>query len=913
MSKFKINPLVLAIAVAMPTAVHAQTKDDAVEEIVISGFRASQAKALDAKRDAAGSVDAIMASDIAEFPDNNLAESLQRIPGVAIARSGGEGRSISVRGLGPNFTRVLINGMEGISTTGGTDATGGNNRGRGFDFNTFSSDLFNSLTVRKTGSAEIDEGSLGATVDMKAASPFDSNGFVFTANGQLGYNDLSKEKDPSGGFLISNVFADGKVGALLSYSYGERSILDQGNSTVRWSNAAGEKFGKYKGVAISATDPITTSFHPRIPRYDSYETNLSREGLSGSIQFRPTDATEISLDALLSKYEATRTEKFLQASLNGSQNANVNIYDYEIVGKTLAYASMTGVRLLAESRQDEMTTDFSQYTLSAKHDFTDSFRVSSLVGTSKSDFDNPIQNTIIMQADNQDFIWDYRNGDGRLTFGDKAFNKSNWSINSVRQRPQGTENTYDTGAIRFEYDINDSLTLKGGASTKEFAMDTFQEAYLGGEALGNAANCARTGNTTAANTPSPTCGVNLLSSPTFMVEYDSGLGQDRPWILPNRAEVMNNFGLWNKPMAVTRGSTFKVTEETQAEYLQLDFKTEVAGLPVRGDIGVRHFTTDQSSTSWVNIGGVFSQVLIPHSYSDTLPSVNIVVEPIEDVQVRASYSEGIARAGLGSLVGETNVTVTGTNRSVSSGNPFLKPTQAKSYDLGVEWYFAEESAISFALFRKELSTQVQSLVGSAVFTTLGLPNELAINACGPAYGPNCNENLEWNTTTPVNGPGGPLDGYEISYQQPFTFLPGFLKNFGFTGSYTHVDAKMDYVNAKGEILSTASLINLSPSTSSATIYYEQDAFKARVSVAKRAGYLTVATNDANLNYQNGTNATTNVDAQVSYQINDNFKVTLDMLNLTNEIDDQWVDEADQRLSYVHETGRQFNLGVNYKF
>lgn len=913
MKTFKFNPLVLAITMAMPSAVYAQAEDEAVEEIIVSGFRASQAKALDAKRDAAGAVDAIMASDIAEFPDNNLAESLQRIPGVAISRSGGEGRSISVRGLGPNFTRVLINGMESISTTGGTDATGGNNRGRGFDFNTFSSDLFNSLTVRKTGSAEIDEGSLGATVDMKAASPFDSKEFVFTANGQLGYNDLSKEQDPSGGFLISDVFADGKVGALLSYSYGERSILDQGTSTVRWSNAAGEKFGKVKGVATTATSDVVTAFHPRIPRYDSYETNLSREGLSGSIQFRPTDETEISLDALLSKYKATRTEKFLEASLNGSQNASININDYEIVGKTLAYAAVSGARLLAESRQDEMTTDFAQYTLSAKHDFTDSFRVSALVGTSKSDFQNPIQNTIIMQADNQDLTWDYRNGDGRLTFGDKAFNKASWSINSVRQRPQGTENTYDTGAIRFEYDINDSLTLKGGASTKKFEMDTFQTAYLGGEALGNAANCARTGNTTAANTPSPTCGINLQGVNLFITEYDSGLGQDKPWLLPNREALMRSYGLWDKPMAVTRGSTFKVTEETQAEYVQLDFKTEVAGLPVRGDLGVRHFTTDQSSTSWINVAGVFSQVLIPHSYSDVLPAVNIVVEPIEDVQVRASYSEGIARAGLGSLVGETNVTVTGTNRSVSSGNPFLKPTQAKSYDIGVEWYFAEESAVSLAFFRKELSTQVQSLVGSAVFTTLGLPVELAVNACGPAYGANCNENLEWNTTTPVNGPGGPLNGYEISYQQPFTFLPGFLKNFGFTGSYTHVDAEMDYVNSKGEVLSTASLINLSPSTSSATIYYEQDAFKARVSVAQRAGYLTVATNDANLNYQNGTRATTNVDAQVSYQINDNFKVTLDMLNLTNEIDDQWVDEADQRLSYVHETGRQFNLGVNYKF
>jgi len=946
MKTFKINPLVLAIAVSLPGTLQTHSafaEDNTTEEIQITGFRASQAKALDAKRDSAGAVDAIMASDIAEFPDNNLAESLQRIPGVAISRSGGEGRNISVRGLGPNFTRVLINGMEGISTTGGTDATGGNNRGRGFDFNTFSSDLFSSLIVHKTSSAEIDEGSLGATVEMKADQPFNHNGFVFTANGQLGYNDLSKKEDPSAGFLISNTFADGKVGALLSVSYGERSILDEGNSTVRWSNAASEAFKSVDGLTAGAlgagkagvaTTPNAfdevmgacvlvgnkctypnRKFTPRIPRYDVYNTDLSRTGVNGSLQFKPTDETEISLDALLSRYEATRTEKFIEGSMNGSQNASVNITDYAIQGNSLVYAKMNGATLLGESRQDEMTTDFSQYTLNAKHSFSDNFRIKGLIGHSKSDFENPMQNTIIMQAKNQDISWDYRNGHDNpvLTFGDAAYNPTSWSINSVRQRPQGTINTYDTGSFGLEYDLNDSITLKGGASLKKFDMDTFQTGYLGGEGLGNAANCALTGNTTATNTPSPTCGVNLQADPAYIINFNSGLGPKGSWLLPNRALVMEKFGLWNLPMSITRASTFEVKEDTKAEYVQIDFKTDIAGMPLRGDVGVRHFETDQSSTQWVNLNSVWSQVLVAHSYSDNLPALNLVLSPIEDLQVRASYSEGIARAGLGSLVGETNVSVTGTQRSVSSGNPFLLPTRSKNYDLGVEWYFAPESMISIAGFRKELSTQVQTLVGSAIYTSLGLPIDLVKTACGPLYGASCNENMEWSTSTPVNGPGGPLTGYEVSYQQPFTFLPGLLQYFGFIGSYTHVASKMDYVDKNGNVLATASLTNLSPSSSSATLYFEKDAFHARVSVAKRAGYLTTATNDANLNYQNGTAGTTNVDAQVSYQINEHFKVTLDMLNLTNQADDQWVDATDNRDSYYHQTGRQYNLGVNYKF
>lgn len=923
--KFKINPLVLAMAVTLP-ALHtqgafAQAADEAIEEIQVTGFRASQAKALDTKREATGSVDAIMASDIAEFPDNNLAESLQRIPGVAITRSGGEGRNISVRGLSAQYTRIRINGMETSTTTGGTDATGGNNRGRSFDFNVFSSDLFSSLVVHKTGSADIDEGSLGATVDMRAPRPFDREGFVFTANGQLGYNSLSKEKDPSGGFLISNTFADGKVGALFSYSYADRSILDQGTSTVRWSNAANEKFGKLKGVNILATDAITTAFHPRIPRYDSYETNLTREGFSGSLQFRPTDETEISLDALVSNYEATRKEKFLEASMNGTQNASVNILDYEIRGNSLVYASMNGARLLAESREDQMTTDYSMYTLSAKHEFSDRFRVDGMIGKSRSDFQNPIQNTIIMQANNQDLTWDYRSGDGNLTFGSGAYVPANWTINSVRQRPQATENNYDAANLNFGFDVNDSITLKAGVAQKKFVIDTWQEAYLGGEGLGNTTNCALTGNTTAANTASPSCGVNLQQSADLIVKYDSGLGQDVPWLLPNRALVMDTFKLWDKPMttaesSTARSSTFDVTEETDSEYVQVEFKTELAGLPFRGDFGVRHFSTDQKSSGWVQRNKVWGQEYVTRNYSDTLPSINLVLEPTEDVLIRAAYSEGIARSNMGNLTNDTNVTYTGTNRAITINNPYLNPSKAKSYDLGVEWYFAPESALGLALFRKDVDTFVQTVPDSLTFAELGLTTDLAVQACGTSYSTasnsNCNENLKWGVSRPVNAPGGVINGYEINYQQPFTFLPGFWQNFGFIGSYTHVSAEMDYITSSGAV-NKAPLLSLSPNSSSATIYYEKDAFKARVSVAKREGYLTLAVNDANSNYQNGTNGTTNVDAQVSYDFNEHFKVTLDMLNLTNEIDDQWVESSEPRLSYVHETGRQFNLGVNYKF
>lgn len=485
MKKFKINPLLLAMSVALSaTGAYAQEENKEVEEIVVTGsFRDSLSNALNIKKNQSGFVDAIVAADIAEFPDNNLAESLQRIPGVAITRSGGEGRNIAVRGLGSSFTTVRLNGMETVSTTGGTDAVGGNNRSRGFDFNTFSSDLFSSLTVRKTGAAEIAEGSLGATVDLKAAQPFDYDGFVFTTSGQMGYNDLSEESDPAGSLLISNTFADGKFGALFSLSYSERSVKDEGASTVRWSAANANRFGSYQGNPIAGTNEINTSFKPRIPRYDSYEHEMERLGSSLSLQFRPSDSTEISLDGLWAKFDATRQELFMQASLNPGTNVSTgNVLDYAIEDNTMVYADLDGIRLLSENRFDEASTDFSQGTINLKQDFGDRFRMTAMYGKTKSAYDNPIQNTLLMQATNQRFTYDYRDyNDPMLTFGDAAYDKATWVATGVRQRPQSTLNESDAARISFEFDITEGLTLKFGVDDRDFSFSTEQYAYTGGE------------------------------------------------------------------------------------------------------------------------------------------------------------------------------------------------------------------------------------------------------------------------------------------------------------------------------------------------------------------------------------------------------------------------------------------------
>ncbi|WP_438862485.1 TonB-dependent receptor [Neptunicella sp.] len=889
----------------LPAAFAQEETDDSLEVIEVTGsFRDSLNKALVDKRTATGAVDTILAEDIADFPDLNLAESLQRIPGVAISRAAGEGRQISVRGLGPDFTRVRINGMEAIATSGGTDAIGGANRGRGFDFNTFSSDLFSSLTVRKTASADVEEGSLGATVDLKAAQPFNYDGFTLAASGQLGYNDMASGTDPKASFLISNTFADGKFGALFSLSYSERNIDDNGASTVRWDNS--NDFGNYQGNADAAElAEINEAFRPRLPRYDSYQHEMKRLGMSASFQARPSDDTEISLDILYSKHDASRQEVFMQGILNSSGlTSGMNVTSYEIDGtNTMTQGAFENATVRSENRYDELSTEFTQYTLSLEHALSDTLRLDGLVGTAKSEFDNPIQTTIVMEKRGVDFSYDYRGGkrqDPELIFGSGVYDADGWSPNSVRLRPLGAQNTFDTAELNLEYDLNDSIMLKSGIHYKKFEFETF------------GARIASEGGAASA----------ISTSSEFIMSYDSGLGVDPVWLIPDRDAIADTFNIYSNTGTFAVSTENRLTEnyssgeETQGAYVQMVFNTELGDTIVRGDVGVRYVNTDQTSTAWATIGGDPELITADHSYSETLPSMNLVFEPKDDVLIRVGYAEVMARAGLASIRPNVSVSVSGGARSISGGNPTLEPTRAKTYDLGLELYFENDGLLGLAVFRKDVESQVQNLRETKAFTETGLPIQAAIDACnaGPGYGAEfgCDENVNWDTTTPLNGPGGDLYGFEISYQTPFSFLPEFWQDFGIIANYTYVKGQLDYVNTSGEVLATRNLQGLSENARSATLYYEKDAFAARISMAYRSEYLTNALG-RNGNDMEGTNPTTNVDASVTYKLNEHVQFTLEALNLTDEVDDQWVDSNGNRLSYYHSTGRQYYLGAKYKF
>jgi TonB-dependent receptor len=918
-----------------------------VEEVIVTGYRKSLNAALDLKRDSVGSVDEIVAEDIAAFPELNLAESIQRIPGVSIQRDAGEGRQISVRGLGPQFTRVRINGMETLTTVSTSDANGGTNRDRSFDFNVFASELFNNITVHKTSSADIDEGSLGATVDLRTARPFDYNGFQAVVGAKEDYNDLAGTLMPRYSGLISDTFFDGKFGALVSVAYTKRAIVDDGSSTVRWMNglnsdgtASAANDFKTLGPNYAASGSTATlaqlnaAFRPRLPRYEEYHTDEARLGITNSLQFKPTDKTLINFDTLYAQLDGTREEEQLESpvfSSNTNTAAAPGINGVVVQSATLdshnniIAGTFDNVDIRAEHRYDVNDTKFRQHVLSLEQGITDKLKFNGQVGWSQSILTTPESTTLIWDrfgVNGYSYNFGGNALDNRLpllTYGNaNVADPASWTLNQIRERPGDVRNSFNNYQGDLEWSATDSLKLKLGGELKKYAFRT-----------DNVRRLSETAIPASVAALSPTQ-YGTLASLTGLGNLPAG--SVRTWAVPDLTKAASLFGLYDPavfPLGIAGalGSNFNVGEKDTSVFTQGDWATQVGAIPIRTSLGVRWVHTDQNSTGWTSLGsattGTFVQTGVQHTYNDVLPALNVVAEVTRDFQIRASASKVMSRAGLASLNPGAAVSITGQNKTVAAGNPLLDPIRGKAYDLGFEWYFAKESLLSLAFFYKKIDSFVETTRTVANFTanTDNLPSSLAVSTCqaaikgfnpaDPAQVATCLEG--WTLSVPTNTPGGNLKGSEVSFQQPFSFLPAPFSNFGTILNYTYVTSNIQYVNTNpGPAFITNTLLNLSKNAANATLYFDNGTWSARVSGAYRSPYLT-AVPGANLNDVEGTKQTINVDFASSWNVTDNLQLTLEALNLTNQFQYQYVDSNGNRTNYYHQQGRDYLLGARYKF
>ncbi|GGJ61810.1 TonB-dependent receptor [Sphingopyxis bauzanensis] len=907
----------------------APAADDAVateDEIVVTGFRASLDKALDVKRESVAAVDAIVAEDIAKFPDQNLAESLQRIPGITIQRDGGEGRGITVRGLGSQFTRVRVNGLETVATS--TDGASAN-RDRAFDFNVFASELFSSIVVHKTASAELDEGSLGAVVDLNTGNPLaGKSGFTAALSAQGSYNDLSEKVGPRVAGLLSWVNDAGTLGFAVSAAYSDQKTLELGNNTVRWAQA---RFDSVDGtpcfsnnnaggtyVPSAACNEVALAFHPRIPRYGEIAHDKERLGVTGSIQFAPTDATKISLDGLYSSFKHQRRERWGEVLLRSNERS-INVSDYVIDGdNNLISATLDDAWVRTEHYLRQAKTEFYQFGGSWDQDVSDNFRFTLLGGMSKSTASIPLETTLVFDdRDAQDYSYDYSNmARPVLTFGTSVTDPANFQLAEIRDRPSEVENKFRTAQLRTEWDVADGFTVKAGAvyrrfdfSSIAFTRDTVVCGNGGVDRVLGTLTCSPS----SAFGPTAVYGFPVTSSLAELFTLGKAgqpAGTTTEWLVPNLEAGTAFTGLYNRTPALDAGNNRSVREEVKGGYLQFDAKGELGGLRYALNAGVRYVHTDQTS-SGLSSGAA---VTVERSYEDWLPSMNLALFPHDDIIIRAAVADVMTRPTLGNLT--PGGSVDGFNYRINYGNPFLDPFRATSYDLAFEWYFAPQSIFSVALFKKDIASFPVSTTTSGTFASTGLPTSIIPPSSPAAINP---EGQLWTINSIGNGEGASLKGVEVSLQAPFTFLPGFLSNFGGIANATFVDSDADYSVAGPSIvpgganigaIRNGTLFNLSKRAYNGTLYYDDGKFSARASISYRSRYADA--NSGTGNVFEGYGSTINVDASMRYAITDNIELSIEGINLTDEYRYRFTDiDADRNYENNH-FGRTFLFGARVK-
>ena len=878
---------------------------DAVEAIVVQGFRKSLGVAREMKRDSSIVADVIVAEDMAKFPDLNLAESLQRLPGVAINREAGEGRRVSLRGLGPDFTRVQLNGMEVLGNVDSPmDSRGQTSRDRAFDFNIFASELFSKIDVRKSFSAEQDEGGMAGTVGLYTAKPFEYSGRKAALSLQGGTNSATKDFQPRVAGMISQNWDD-KFGVLVSVAYSKRQVEEQGYNTY---GAGQQKANAANVVNLSPTDAAKALagelIFQRGNRLSVWGADNERLGVTTALQWRPVESLTLTLDGLYGKFSNDRSENHLAtrasvgSTILGAATPHSGVTTAAPVLRsiqydqynTILYADVANTVFATETRRQETENTFKQLVLTGEWEVSEKLKVDGHIGQETSDYDIPISDKFYTEAFG-DLITDYRGKTAKNTYGWNTIDPNNYRAHEIDFSATYQTTELNNAEINLAYKFDEALILKGGLSFRGFKNSGYTQT-----------------NDDVNKTPWEKGTLDDRVTNYYKI-FDKH--KDQSWIIVD----------WNKALAqynVTRTlsapkSVYEVEEETKAGYVQLDWKTELAGMRLRGNIGARAYDTELTSSGVTTrtTAGVSYNVpaTVKKSYSGVLPAFNAVLEVSDQFQIRAAAAQNINRPALAAYAMNGTISVDGSTVTVSTGNPNLDPYTSDEFDLSAEWYFGSVGMLTAGVFHKKIDGLVSSqTVTNVPYSSTGLAEGLYPGVTGSTNVASYTRQVNLNDAT--------LTGLELSAQSDFFFLPGPLKNMGVVANLTLIDSettnKINTLDFKGEIY------GMSDVNSNITLYYETPKWGGRMSANYRSDY----TIDSG-----GFEATTYVDAAAFYQLSPRIRLTLDGVNLTDEREAQynsfWVYDTTKKLVVTQpgaqrlwnhtKSGRTVFFGANIQF
>jgi TonB-dependent receptor len=859
-----------------------------VEEVIVTGFREGVLEAIEMKHRAVGPEDVILSQDIAAFPDLNLAESLQRIPGITISRDSGEGRQITLRGLGPDFTRTQLNGMEVLANTAsGMDNRGGVSRTRAFDYSLFASELFDKVIVQKSYSAEQDEGGIGGTVQLFTAKPFDYPGFEGVLSTQVQDNVNTDKGTPRAVGLLSNRWGD--FGALISLAYSQNDSNEFGYRAYDWAPIHVNPANIGAGVSAADAAKLEASgpdeiFAPQADTYSTWFDRRSRLGATLSLQYEPGGRLKLGFDALFSQLRNNRDDYALAAAgtngLTGDITGTQVLQSAVIRSNSLVAASFTGVDLRSEFNVEQDCTNFYQTVLHGSYVLNDQVKLGGLIGYSEADYALPVFDKVFLESQNHAFSFDYRPSTPVNDYGFDTTDPSLWNLMRLDTQENYISSRYTNAKIEADIDLDNRSTLQIGVAVKRFVN--------GGSQFNDKE---------FHNVPTDTLIPDDLKSAvpfSTLENYTVGdLNQIYALIGQTRAI--------DAPQYAAPGTAFTVTEQTAAAYAQYDLTTTLWGSRLRTNAGVRYYSTDLESAGALNTGAGLQPVDIRHTYGDLLPALNMAVDVARNVVVRLSANRDISRPALADLAAAGSLTTAPFGGTISTGNPNLKPFLADAVEASLEVYGNRDGFFSAGVFYKNMESFITTQTVLEPYSATGFPNSFLL--------PGQSGSILYNVIRPVNGPGAAIKGVEIALQWDFDSLPAPFNHLGMVANATYADGSSPVLYGMTTI--TLPLIELSRYTANATLYYETPCWGFRISEAYRSQYLDSAGAYGNVGDFIG--ATSNVDFDAHYAVTPRLKLRFEGVNLTDQPIVQYTDRSARRLEVITRGGQTFVLGATYEF
>jgi len=883
----------LAMLTAIAPAYAQADNSNQPETIVVTGLRYSQQESLDLKRNADTMVDAIVASDIGKLPDKNVADALQRLPGVeTFSQSSGEGGfdendRVALRGTDPSLTLTTIDGHS-VATGDWYILDQFQTVGRSVSYDLLPSEIVSSVVVHKSQQADMVEGGTAGTVDIITRKPLDfAQPLTFEASAQAEYSDLPHTTEPQLNGLIAWHDDSNHFGIMVQGFYEERDLLREGQEFLGYNTitAAAEP------ALVAAHPDLANVLYPTLIGAALFQQHREREGGAATIQWKPTSTLNFTVSSFYSRLNASDTNNNYMAWVQ-NEIASQNVpSSYTISNGTLVQAVFphNGVNGAVEDSIDRPGEGAETWYVNgdAQWNPLSSLRVDYQIGSTKGKGFTPSQPT--WESDAPTGVnYNFSGGTPAVVqFPDiNTADASQWSNDWAWSDQFTALDTEFYTKADAEYEIGNGIlqSIKIGARYDQHSRKVFgfDEGTCTFACPGTPSSAIWSGGLYPSNFAS---GINPPSGFLTHLWYPDW-SKVAALVLPAVTPY--------SPLANYWPGSFAVKESVWAGYVMAN----LGGQNWKGNIGVRYVNTQEDVLSYASDGsgtatcstpgatpnnyGCYAQVGTDHTYIDPLPSANFTYNLNDQMDIRAAVARTMSRpdySALGGAVSLTDSILTGTG-----GNPNLKPVRAWDYQASWEWYFAKTGLLSVTGFYTDLTTDVAYGVSNATYLNATLTGQQHM----PVYS-------TYAITAPVNGSGSDK-GVEFAWDQDLWY------GFGIQTNATISDGEQGISTGGGPLIGDSKYVfNIVP-------YYEDHGLSVRLAYTYRTKVLVGLDRSTAENMA----ATGNLALSMNYDINDHISLTFDALNLNDPILKYYANSPTQPRAF-YDNGRQFYFGVKVQY